>query len=60
MRGPDEDLSARAGYAVDLLHNLQYIIEMLQDVQTSIGQIEGGQGVDHETAKASVLKRIRK
>ncbi len=39
---------------------MQEKIEMLQDVQTSIGQIEGGHGVDHETAKASVLKRIRK
>jgi antitoxin YefM len=39
---------------------MQEKIEMLQDVQTSIGQIEAGQGVDHENAKASVLKRIRK
>jgi antitoxin YefM len=39
---------------------MQEKIELLQDVEASIGQIEAGQGVDHETAKASVLKRIRK
>jgi len=35
-------------------------IELLQDIQTSVGQIEAGQGVDHEEAKARVLKRIKK
>jgi antitoxin YefM len=35
-------------------------IELLQDIQTSVGQIEAGQGVDHEDAKARVLKRIKK
>ena len=37
---------------------MQEKIELLQDIQTSISQIEGGQGVDHEQAKAMVLKRI--
>ena len=35
-------------------------IELLQDIQTSVSQIEAGQGVDHEDAKARVLKRIKK
>jgi prevent-host-death family protein len=39
---------------------MQERIEVLQDIQASIGQIEAGQGVDHDHAKASVLKRIRK
>jgi len=39
---------------------MQERIELLQDIQTSIGQIEAGQGIDHENAKATVLKRIRK
>ena len=37
---------------------MQDKIELLQDIQTSISQIEGGQGVDHEQAKATVLRRI--
>ena len=39
---------------------MQERIELLQDIQTSIGQIEAGQRIDHENAKATVLKRIRK
>jgi antitoxin YefM len=35
-------------------------IELLQDIQTSIGQIEAGQGVDNDRAKQTVLNRIRK
>jgi hypothetical protein len=35
-------------------------IELLQDIQTSLGQIEAGEGVDHEHAKAQVLRRIKK
>jgi prevent-host-death family protein len=35
-------------------------IELLQDIQTSVSQIEAGQGIDHEDAKARVLKRIKK
>jgi prevent-host-death family protein len=37
---------------------MQEKIELLQDIQTSISQIEGGQGVDHKQARATVLKRI--
>src|SRR5512136_188937 len=39
---------------------MQERIELLQDIQTSIGQIETGQGMVHDHAKATVLKRIRK
>lgn len=35
-------------------------IELLQDIQTSLSQIEAGEGVDHEHAKAQVLRRIKK
>ena len=35
-------------------------IELLQDIQTSISQLEGGQGIEHGDAKASILKRIGK
>ena len=39
---------------------MQEKIELLQDIQTSIGQIEASQGIDHEHAKATVLKRTRR
>lgn len=39
---------------------MQERIEVLQDIQTSISQIESGQGIDHDHAKTRVLKRIRK
>jgi prevent-host-death family protein len=39
---------------------MQEKIELLQDIQTSISQIEGGQAVEHEQAKATVLRRIGK
>jgi antitoxin YefM len=39
---------------------MQEKLELLQEIQTSIGQIEAGQGMDHEHAKATVLKRIGK
>jgi antitoxin YefM len=39
---------------------MQEKIELLQDIQISIGQIEAGQGMDHAHAQATVLKRIRK
>jgi antitoxin YefM len=39
---------------------MQENIELLQDMQTSIAQIESGQGIKHSAARASVLKRIRK
>jgi len=39
---------------------MQEKIELLQDIQTSIGQIEAGQGIEHEDAESNVMKRIRK
>jgi antitoxin YefM len=39
---------------------MQEKIEMLQDLQTSIGQIEAGQGIEHEGARKQVMKRIGK
>jgi antitoxin YefM len=39
---------------------MQERIELLQDIRTSISQIDGGQGIGHDDAKATVLKRIRK
>ncbi|MCX5805813.1 MAG: type II toxin-antitoxin system Phd/YefM family antitoxin [Proteobacteria bacterium] len=39
---------------------MQERIELLQDIQISIGQIETDQGVDHDQAKRTVLDRIRK
>lgn len=39
---------------------MQERIELLQDIQTSIGQIEAGRGVDQDHAKKTVLKRIKK
>ena len=38
---------------------MQEKIELLQDIQTSINQIESGQAVEHEQAKMTVLKRIK-
>lgn len=39
---------------------MQEKIEMLQDLQTSLGQIEAGQGIEHEDARAEVMKRINR
>ena len=39
---------------------MQEKLELLQDIQTSISQLEGGRGIEHSDAKATVLKRIRK
>jgi antitoxin YefM len=39
---------------------MQEKIEMLQDIQTSIAQLESGAGIDHDAAKADVLKRVSK
>ena len=39
---------------------MQERIELLQDIHTSTGQIEAGQGIDHDRAKATLLKKIRK
>ena len=37
---------------------MQEKIELLEDIQTSINQIENGQGVEHDDAKGMLLKRI--
>ncbi len=39
---------------------MQEKIELLQDIQTSIAQLESGTGIDHDAAKAYVLKRVGK
>jgi antitoxin YefM len=39
---------------------MQEKIELLTDVQTSLNQIENGQGIDHKDAMGRVLKRTRK
>jgi len=39
---------------------MQEKIELLQDIQTSIAQLESGTGIDHDAAKADVLKRVGK
>lgn len=38
---------------------MQDKIELLEDVQTSIAQIEAGSGVNHNDAKAAILGRIK-
>ncbi len=40
--------------------SMQERIELLTDVQTSLGQLAGGQGITHEDAKNKVLRRISK
>ena len=39
---------------------MQEKLELLTDVQTSLGQLEKGAGISHKDAKARVLKRVRK
>jgi PHD/YefM family antitoxin component YafN of YafNO toxin-antitoxin module len=38
---------------------MQEKIELLQDIQTSISQVESGHGIKHSDAKAAVLNRIK-
>jgi antitoxin YefM len=38
---------------------MQEKIELLQDLQTSIAQIDSGVGVTHKDAKAAILERIK-
>jgi prevent-host-death family protein len=38
---------------------MQEKIELLQDLQTSIAQIDAGSGVAHKYAKAAILNRIK-
>lgn len=39
---------------------MQEKIELLSDIQTSISQIENGEGVPHSVAKEMILKRVSK
>lgn len=39
---------------------MQEEIELLKDVQLSIGQIENGEGIPHKKAKDMIIKRISK
>lgn len=39
---------------------MQEKIELLQDIQTSISQLENGAGIENNEAKAMVLKRVGK
>lgn len=39
---------------------MQEKIELLKDVQTSISQIENGEGIEHNTAKEMILQRVLK
>lgn len=39
---------------------MQEKIELLQDIQTSISQLENGVGIENNAAKAMVLKRVGK
>jgi hypothetical protein len=39
---------------------IQAKLELLTDLQTSLDQIENGQGIAHEEAKKIVLKRVQK
>lgn len=40
--------------------SMQERLELLTDVQTSLGQLANGQGVTHEDAKKKVLRRVLK
>ncbi len=40
--------------------SMQEKIELLQDVQTSISQIDNGEGILHSDAKEMILKKISK
>jgi prevent-host-death family protein len=39
---------------------MQEKIELLQDIQTSISQLENGEGIENSDAKAKVMKRVVK
>lgn len=39
---------------------MQEKIELLQDINTSIEQIDSGKGIEHNEAKEMILKRLRK
>jgi hypothetical protein len=56
---PTSQSSGLATLTADFFEAMQEKIELLQDIQTSITQVEGGHGIEHDDAKATVLKRIR-
>ncbi len=37
---------------------MQEKIELLEDIQISVSQIENGEGVEHQNAKAMILQRV--
>ena len=39
---------------------MQERLDLLGDIQTSLAQLEAGQGIAHEKAKEQVLKRVRR
>ncbi len=44
---------------VNEYESMQEKLELLTDIQTSLSQLENGQGIAHEDAKEKVLKRIQ-
>lgn len=40
--------------------NMQERLELLTDIQTSLGQLANGQGITHEDAKNKVLRKVNK
>ncbi len=40
--------------------SMQEKLELLKDIQTSISQIENGEGIDHKDAKEMILNRVTK
>ena len=38
--------------------SMQEKIELLKDIQVSVGQIENGEGIEHPNAKEMILKRV--
>ena len=38
--------------------SMQEKIELLKDIQVSVGQIENGEGIEHLNAKEMIIKRI--
>ena len=40
--------------------SMQEKLELLKDIQTSVGQIENGEGIAHDNAKEMILNRVTK
>ena len=38
--------------------SMQEKIELLKDIQVSVGQIENGEGIEHLNAKEMIIKRV--